>query len=311
MKIVLCAIIVPWILFAKAPLLPESTVAVVNGIAISEDELDKEVGKELPRAYYHATLNDEKLKKLKKTALQSLIDKTLLYQYAQSKNIHVNDDEVDNVMQKLAEAYGSKKTLEKAFRQLGFTPKSFRKAIQKDEVLKKLYKKEIEVTLSDAQLRKYYDENRYKFKEPEKIRVRLIHVRNDPTDPQGKQKAKERIDKAYKEIKKGVPFADVAAKYSTAMSRIKGGDMGYLHKGRLDAAVEETAFAMDVNQTSDIIEDTIGYFIVRVEDKLKPNQLSFETVKKGLRSDLKKRYEEERKKALLDKLKSTAVIVKQ
>ena len=118
------------------------------------------------------------------------------------------------------------------------------------------------------------------------------------------------IDEAYKKLKEGMDFADVAAQYSTAMSRIKGGDMGYLHRGRLDAAVEDKAFAMDVNSTSDIIEDTIGYFIVKVEDKLKSKQFSFDSIKKGLRSDLKKRYEQERKEALLKKLFSTAVIVK-
>jgi len=301
----LCALIM-----AQGSLLPESTVAVVNGVAISEDELNKEVGKELPRTYYHATLTDEKLVKLKKKALQSLIEKTLFYQYARSQKIDVSDDEVDAVMDKLAEAYGSKNTLEKAFRQLGFTPKSFRQAIERDEVLKKLYQKEIAVNVSDAELKAYYEKNKYKFKEPEKIKVRLIHVRNDPTDPQGKQKAKATIDEAYKKIKEGMDFADVAAQYSTAMSRIKGGDMGYLHKGRLDAAVEEKAFAMDVNTTSDIIEDTIGYFIVKVEDKLEPNQLPFETVKESLRNDLKTRFEKERKEALLEKLMATAVIVK-
>ncbi len=310
MKVVFYIMVLQYFLMGQATVLPESTVAIVNGMAISDDELNKEVGKALPQTYYHATLNDEKLAKLKEKALQSLIEKTLLYQYARSQKINVSENEIDDVMKTLAKAYGSKKVLEKAFRQLGFTSKTFRKAIERDEVLKKLYKKEVEVNISDDELKAYYDKNRYKFKEPEKIRVRLIHVRNDPTDPKGKQKAKAMIDEAYKKLKEGMDFADVAAQYSTAMSRIKGGDMGYLHRGRLDAAVEDKAFAMDVNSTSDIIEDTIGYFIVKVEDKLKPKQFSFDSIKKGLRSDLKKRYEQERKEALLKKLFSTAVIVK-
>jgi len=310
MKAVFFILALQYLLFAESPALPESTVAVVNGMVISEDDLNKEVGKELPRAYYHATLTEEKLKKLKKTALKSLIDKTLLYQYARTQKIHVNNDDIDAVIAKLEEVYGSKRALNRAIGQLGFTPKMFRKAVEKDEVLKKLYKKAIEVSISNDELKTYYDKNKYKFKEPEKIRVRLIHVRNDPKDPQGKQKAKAAIEEAYQKLNEGMAFADVAAKYSTAMSRIKGGDMGYLHRGRLDAAVEEKAFSMDTNSTSGIIEDTIGYFIVKVEDKITPNQLSFERVKEGLRRDLKKRYERERKEALLKKLHSTAVIVK-
>ncbi len=310
MKIVFFVVLLKCFLVAKTVLLPEATVAVVNGMAISEDELDKEVGKELPRTYYHATLDDDKLKVLKGKALKSLIDKTLLYQFALSKNITVDDDEVDDVIEKLHEAYGSKKTFEKGLKQLGFTPDTFKKAVHKDEILKKLYKKEIEVSLSDNEIKEYYEKNKFKFKEPEKIKVRLIYVRNDPTDPKGKQKAKKSIDEAFKKLKEGSDFADIAAEYSTAMSRIKGGDMGYLHRGRLDPAVEKQAFSMDTNSTSEIIEDTIGYFIVRVEDKKEPNQLSLKTVKDGLKKDLKKRLEDERKDTLLEKLMSTAVIVK-
>ncbi len=298
------------VLFAQKTLLPESTVAVVNGTAISVDERDKEVGKLLPKAYFHAAIDDDKLKVLQEKALESLIDKTLLYSYAISKKINVSNSEIDNVMTNLTATFGSKKALEDGIKQLGFTKATFRDAVKKDEVIKKLYKKEIEVDFSDKELKTYYDKNMYKFKEPEKIRVRLIHVRNNPEESDGKQKAKKRIDEAMAELKKGVAFPDVAAKYSTAMSRINGGDMGFLHKGRLEKAVEDVAFAMDINKTSEIIEQDIGFFIVKVDDKTAPNQLSFNAVKDGLKKELKEKEENRRKVELLEKLKLNSVIVK-
>lgn len=298
------------LLYGEKTLLPESTVAVVNGIAISVDERDKEVGKQLPKAYFHSTVDEKKLKELQKKALEELIEKTLLYSYAISKKIKVSDSEVDEVMTNLAATYGSKKTLEDAIKQLGFTTATFRDAVKKDEVLKKLYKKEIEANLSDKELKSYYDKNMYKFKEPEKVKVRLIHIRNNPEEADGKQKAKKKIDEAMAEIKKGVSFADVAAKYSTAMSRINGGDMGFLHKGRLEQAVEDIAFSMDINKTSEIIEQDIGFFIVKVEDKTAPNQLSLNAVKDSLKKELKEKEEKKRKAELLERLKLNSVIVK-
>lgn len=298
------------LLYAQKTLLPESTVAVVNGIAVSVDERDKEVGKLLPKAYFHSAVDEEKLKDLQKKALDELIEKTLLYSYAISKKIKVSDSEIDDIMTNLAATYGSKKALEDGIKQLGFTKATFKEAVKKDEVLKKLYKKEIEVNSSDSELKAYYDKNMYKFKEPEKVRVRLIHIRNNPEEADGKQKAKKKIDEAMAELKKGTPFADVAAKYSTAMSRVNGGDMGFLHKGRLEQAVEDVAFSMDINKTSEIIEQDIGYFIVKVEEKSLPNQLSFETVKDGLRKELKEKEEDRRKAKLLERLKQNSVIVK-
>ncbi|MDT8337669.1 MAG: peptidylprolyl isomerase [Sulfurimonas sp.] len=297
-------------LFGEKTLLPESTVAVVNGIAISVDERDKEVGKLLPKAYFHSSIDEEKLKNLQEQALESLIEKTLLYSYALSKNINTTESEIDEVMTNLAARYGSKDLFEGAIKRLGFTKATFRDAVKKDEVLKKLYKQEIEVEISDKELREYYDKNMHKFKEPEKVRVRLIHVRNNPEDPEGREKAKKRIDEAFQKLEEGEYFADVAAKYSTAMSRIKGGDMGYLHRGRLQKAVEDVAFSMDINKTSKIIEQDIGYFIVKVEDKLVPNQLSFEKIKDGLAKDLKEKEESRRKSELLKRLMQNSVIVK-
>lgn len=297
-------------LFGEKTLLPESTVAVVNGTAISVDERDKEVGKLLPKEYFHTNINEEKLKALQEKALDSLIERTLLYNYAVSKNIKVTDIEIDEVMTNLASRLGSKKKLEDAIKQLGFTKKSFTEAVRKDEVLKKLYKKEIETKISDEELKEYYDKNMYKFKEPEKLRVRLIYVKNDPKAKDGKQEAKKRIEEAQALLKSGENFPYVAQNYSNDPSRVMGGDMGYLHKGMLDPDVEAKAFSMDINTTSEIIEKDIGYFIVKVEDKTPANQLSFDKIKNGLKTELKKKEEDKRKADLLEKLKKNSVIVK-
>lgn len=308
-KIILIAILGTF-LYAQKTLLPESTVAVVNGIAISVDERDKEVGKLLPKSYFHSTVDDKKLKVLQEKALESLIEKTLLYNYALSKNIKVSDKEIDEVFKKLIVVVGSKKNLDDGIKQLGFTAATFREAVKKDEVLKKLHTKEIEANYSDAELKKYYNENMYKFKEPEKIKALLIYVKNNPEDPDGKEKAKKRIEEAKKLLDGGENFPYVAQEYSNDPSRVMGGDMGFVHRGRLEKAVEDVAFSMDINETSGIIEQDIGYFIVRVEEKAKPNQLSFEKVKNGLKKELKEKEESRRKSELLDRLKKNSVIVK-
>jgi len=299
------------LLYGEKILLPKSTVAMVNGTAISVDERDKEVGKLLPKEYFHANVNPEKLKGLQEKALESLIEKTLLYNYAVSKKIKVSENEIDEVMSNLATTVGSKKKLEEGVEQLGFTKLSFREAVRKDEVLKKLYKKEIEANLSDAELKKYYSENMYKFKEPEKLRVRLIYVKNDPSVTDGKQKAKKKIEEAQALLKKGENFPYVAQTYSNDASRVMGGDMGYLHKGMLDPTVEEKALSMEVGAISGIIEKDIGFFIVKVEEKAPANQLSFDKVKGDLKKELKEKEEEKRKAELLGRLKLNSVIVKQ
>ncbi len=310
MKLIICIVLLKISLFANNVMLPEATVAVVDGNAISENQLDREVAKLLPQTFYHAKLNDKKLAKLKKTALKSLIEETLIYNYALSKNITVTDDELEEMLEKLEEAYGSKKVLMQALKNSKFTTEEFKQAVKRGIVLEKFNESEIEYKVTDKELQEYYEKNKFKFKEPDKIKVRLIYVRNDPTDPDGKAKAKAKIEEAQSKLEEGEDFAFIAQEYSNDNSRVMGGDLGFIHKGRLDINVEEIAFAMDVNTTSEIIEKDIGYYIVRVEKKQESKQLPFDKIKDGLKKDLKKKEEKKRKSELLEALMSKAVIIK-
>ncbi len=296
--------------FAQNVMLPESTVAVVNGTAISEAELEREVAKLLPKTYFHSTVNEEKLTEVRKKALESLIEHTLMYSYAVSKGIKASNDEVEDIVDKLVDFYGSQEKLEAVLKQNKTDMAELRQAIRRDLTLKQLFEKEIEYKITDEDLKKYYEENKFKFKEPEKIKAALIYVRNDPGDPKGREKALEKIKKAEQDLKNGENFPYVAQTYSDDPTRVKGGDLGFIHRGRLDMDIEDIAFSMDANTTSDIIEKDIGYFIVKVDEKKEPNQLSFEDVKKKLRVELKAKEEEKREKELLEKLQANAKIIK-
>ncbi len=310
MRVVLFILIFNALVYAGDVILPESTVAVVNGTAISEDELDREVRKLLPRSFYHSTVNEEKLEIVRKKALDKLIEDALLYSYALSEGIKASDEEVEDLFEKIVEHYGSKERLIQVLKSNKTDIEELKRAIRRDLTIQKLFEKEIEYKLTEDDLKKYYEENKYKFKEPEKIKASLIYVRNDPTDPKGKEKAKEQILKAQEELNNGENFPYVAQTYSNDPTRVKGGELGYIHRGRLDQDIENIAFAMDANTTSDIIEKDIGFFIVRVEDKKEPNQLAFDDIKDSLKKELKSKTETKRKEDLLEKLFSKAVIIK-
>ncbi|MCF6331200.1 MAG: peptidylprolyl isomerase [Sulfurimonas sp.] len=290
--------------------LEKNVVAMVNGVKIQKSELDRGVKRLFPARYFHKTVSDDKIKVFEKEVLDGLVDRELLIQYAKSIDIKVSQDVIDKGIEHAKKNLKSTENFNEALRKAGYTLKTFKELYYNEELLKKLYEKKINVNLSEDDLLKYYEKNKYKFKEPEKIEARVIYVRIDPTIAKGKSNAKQRIQEAYQKLKDGEDFSDVAAKYSTAMSRIKGGDLGYIHRGMLEPGIEKKAFSMDANTTSEIMEETIGFYIVKVEKILEPNQLPFEAIEKKLKKDLKKKTEKERKSNLLKKLKSTAVIVK-
>lgn len=285
--------------------------AVVNGEAITDKQVDRQVRSLLPTATYHSTVNDAKKKELEAEALQQLINKALLVQYAKEEGFSVPSSEVREAESKYVKAIGGTAPFAKILAMNGLTNEEFRAELNKDLLVKKLFEKRVQTEISDDDLAEYYEKNRYKFKEPEKIRLSLIYTRNDPQLKDGRKVARKRAEEALARIKKGENFADIAAKYSNDLTRIKGGDMGYIHRGRIDnATVDKQAFGMKKGEQSDIIETDVGCYILRVEDKKEPNQLSYAAVKEKLRSELKTNRETDKMDAILASLRKQAIIKK-
>ena len=287
----------------------DRVVAIVNGYEITKAELDRQVGLLMPRSFFHSTVTPEKLKEVEKDALKELEKKHLLLQYAKKRGYKVSDSVVEREEKKIREAFGSKENFEAGLKRANLTYEIFKKELRNDLLMQKLYDKEVKSELSEEDLKEYYEKNMYKFKRPEKIKVRIIYVRNDPTDPKGREKALKRAEEALKKIKEGEEFADVASKYSNAMSRIKGGDMGFVHKGMLDEPIEKAAFSLKKGEVSEIIETPKGFYIVKLEDISPAVQLSFDEVKDRLKKELKAKNEKRNLDRILDSMRKNAKIV--
>ncbi len=122
-----------------------------------------------------------------------------------------------------------------------------------------------------------------RFERPEQVHVRhiLIVPANDPS-------ARQNAESLLAELKAGGDFAKLALKYSAdAPSAGKGGDLGYIVRGKTVAPFEAAAFALkEKGQLSDIVETQYGYHIIRLEDRLDKAPQSFDDVKGQLKAKL-------------------------
>ncbi len=85
---------------------------------------------------------------------------------------------------------------------------------------------------------------------------------------EAKANAKAKLQKIASEIKTSEDFAAKAKEFSACPSGASaGGDLGPFTKGKMDPAFEKAAFGLDVNQTSDVVETSFGYHIIRVTAK--------------------------------------------
>ncbi|MDQ7056824.1 MAG: peptidylprolyl isomerase [Persephonella sp.] len=287
------------------PEMKKKIVAEVGDKKITEMDVQRYMKVLLPMNFYHRNLTEEKKKELRKKALNYLINRELLYYEAKKKGIKVPENQIDKLMEELEKRYKSKKNLERMLKETGITLKQFREELKKRLMIDQLLNKYVNVKLTDEQLREYYEKNKYKFKEPEALKIRYIYIKVDPSKPKGRQIAKERAEKAYKEIMAGKDFGDVAYRYSDDLSRIKGGEIGFVHKGRFEKKVEEEIYKLKVGQVSKIIETELGFHIIKIEGKRPSRIVSFEQIKEKLRKELTDKLRKEKYEALLNDAKRT------
>jgi parvulin-like peptidyl-prolyl isomerase len=146
-----------------------------------------------------------------------------------------------------------------------------------------------DITVTDKEIREYYDTYTDKFSTPEQVRARHILIRIPPDLPDAeKEKAKDKIRAALERIRKGEDFAIIAAEISEdSVTKAKGGDLGYFSRGKMVKAFEDASFSLKPGQVSDIVETLFGYHIIKVEDYKESYQKPFESIKDTIREQLR------------------------
>lgn len=284
----------------------QEDVALVGPLKITQRDLSEKINITINKTYFHRNLPAGKEIEIKQKALDSLIEEALMFLEAERLGIKVEKSELNKQLDKVEKRLGSKKAFKEALARAGYSPASFKEKISRDMLGKAAYKAEVadRVKITPERLRQYYSDNKPKFKKPETVTLQHILVKiKNPVLKDSWEEARQQALALLKMIQEGADFADVAAKHSQGMYRIKGGHMGEVHRGRLPKEIEEIAFAMEVGTVSQPVKSTYGYSIVKLLEKKKSRQLSFQEIEGNLKTTLEKKEIQKRKAEWLEGLK--------
>ena len=205
----------------------------------------------------------------------------------------------------------------------------------KEEVkMKKLAKELGSSSVSDAEAKKFYNDNISKFKHPDKVRASHILISVNPqeieevvkSDPNNKNidenavKAKVAAEVQAKEAKANQILAE-AKKNPTQFAKLakensedtatanKGGDLGFFAAKEMVPEFSKAAFSMKPNTISDKpVKTQFGYHIIMVTDRSAAGQDPFEKVKPSIKAYLENQKQIELIDKLTESLKKSAKI---
>lgn len=147
-------------------------------------------------------------------------------------------------------------------------------------------------SVTDDQVRKFYDDNPTKFEMPERVRAAHILIStqdpatHQPLSADQKQQKLEFAKQILARAKKGEDFAALAKQYSDDPgSKDKGGEYTF-PRGQMVPEFENAAFSMQPGQISDIVTTQYGYHIIKLLEKLPASKEQFTDVTNDIRNYL-------------------------
>ena len=156
-----------------------------------------------------------------------------------------------------------------------------------------------DVTASDEDAKKFYDEHPDQFTQPERVHVRHILISDDVTSA-------DAIAKVQADLRAGASFDEVAKSRSLCPSAAQGGDLGEVSKGQMVPEFEAAAFALkNPGDLSEPVKTQFGWHIIRLEGRTPSSLEPFDNVKPQLLQYLTNEKKNEAFKNAVEGLKKT------
>lgn len=284
----------------------DDVVAQVGSISVTKYEFGREFQRIYPlRGSFHGNLSEEKLAEIKEEALDKCIERALKAMYALDNEIAPDVSVVNSRYEQLRGGFGTDGEFKDALG--GETPEAFRSSLFRDQLASAAEKIVIDdkVTVSDKDIRKYYDENDDKFMRATQYQASHILIKVDPAAT--KEQRQERQEFAKGILAKalaGDDFYDLAYYNSDDRTRFVGGDIGFFTIDQAVVELGDVVKSMKVGEISDLVRTIYGYHIVKLTDLKPAGRMSFEEVQVSLVPQMKKAHRDKLYEDWISELKA-------
>lgn len=297
---------------SQANTIPAATVATVNDIPITEEDVSLEVKRiQFQAKAMQKPIDESMMLAMREKVIESLINRELLYQQSKKEGFTTDEAEIDDSMDQIKQGLESGQSIESLLLDMGITMDAMRTHVGQANTIQKL----LEVTVypqsmvSEKESRLFFENNPQYFKKPEEVKAShiLIQVSPEATDEE-KLAARERIEAVQKKIAAGDDFAELARQYSDGPSKVNGGNLGYFDRTKMVKPFSDAAFELEPGQVSDIVETRFGYHLIKVYDKKPKTVYVFEDIKVRLGQLLQQQKIQKETIRYLEELRKTAKV---
>jgi peptidyl-prolyl cis-trans isomerase SurA len=248
----------------------EQLIAIIDGEPYTLSNLDNYAKSKMARTFPTGDLN--RINASDREVLEQFITEKLTEAEIREAGIKVTDANVDQYIQQVKQANRlSDEDLKTALSREDQTLASYRSSVkaelEKSELINRQVRNKVNITNEDVE--RYYKLNSKNYSTGGQAHIRVILLTLPEKAPA--EQVQTTMDKAkalYQRIKAGEDFAALAREYSQGAGSSDGGDIGWIKRGTLIAAIEEVAFEkLSVGQVSEPFHSSLGVQIVKLEGR--------------------------------------------
>ena len=275
--------------------LVEKIVVVVNGSPHTFSDLRKFARTSLNQ---DVPLDELTAGRVPKQWLEDFITYELIRAEVRNTGIRVRDADVDGYIRTFRERNDLTPTQLSALLQRdGKTMEQYREEIrtriEQNELIQRNVRKRVHITIQDAQ--RYYDANPDLYRAEVKVHLRHLMLEVDADASSERQQAVlSRIGSLRRQVVDGGDFAALAGAHSEGAGASQGGDIGWVKPETLPDSLARVAATLKKGEVSEPVRTSLGYHLVKAEDRQGGERFKFAAVSERVRDDLYNKTLEER-----------------
>ncbi len=202
-----------------------------------------------------------------KNLLRDQIDQSLLEQRAKDLGISVENDVIKRLDQvRQQNNFPSMEALQAAVEGQGMSwedyKANFRNQLLTQEVIRREVGSRVDIGRDDV--KKYYEDHKQEFVRPEQVVLADIFLSTEGKTPEQVAVIQKKANDLLARLKKGDDFSELAKRNSEGPTAKDGGELGAFERGQLSKQLEDTVFALNKNQLTDVIQTKTGFEILKV-----------------------------------------------
>lgn len=290
--------------------LPKPVVARTGDRIVERTALDEAVQGRLNSGYFHS-LGPEKKRALEIEELQKLLRRELDLLGGADRGLTLPTARAETERSAIEKQLG-KEAYEQSIGLRGWSREDHAKVLAEGFLAADARARFVvePARVGDAEVRAEFEAHRSRYQMAEMRRVSHILLRVPPGSAEEKWAAAEKDAKELLgRLGEGEGFADLAAARSEDMYRIKGGDLGWVHRGRLVEPLEAAVWSAAVGSPVGPVRSEEGVHVAVVGGQRESRAMTLDEANPAIRAELGRKKLEASEKAWYADVRSRHPVV--